>query len=122
MVRRIITNLEERLDYIEFRQHLLFNNDSVSRLIFEYQLTENEYHTIMDLMDNYRERIENKEKISSSEYESRIYEIVPELNGDYHFCEYIAKAFMEEGRWEEVFPALYGDNPKYSYLVGKNNV
>ena len=29
----------ERLDFIEFRQQLLFDNDDVSRSIFEYGLT-----------------------------------------------------------------------------------
>lgn len=31
-------------------------------------------------------------------------------------CEELAKGFMEEGRWEEVFKSLYGDMTKYSYL------
>jgi len=31
-------------------------------------------------------------------------------------CEEIAKNFMLDGRWEEVFMKLYGDMPKYSYL------
>ena len=35
-------------------------------------------------------------------------------------CEYLARAFMDEGRWDEVFPALYGDMPKYNYLKDKN--
>lgn len=32
---------------------------------------------------------------------------------EYHFCEYVAKEFAEDMRWEEVFQALYGDFPKY---------
>ena len=39
---------EERLDYIEFRQTLLFDNDTVSRLLFEYEITHDEYVKIMD--------------------------------------------------------------------------
>ena len=40
----------ERLDFIEFRQQLLFDNDDVSRSIFEYGLTREQYKKIMDLM------------------------------------------------------------------------
>lgn len=105
--------LEDRLDYIEFRQRLLFDNDDVSRLLFEYEITHDEYTKIMDLMDKYRNKIEKSESVYHSEFEDEIYSIVPSRFGDYHFCEYITKAFMECGRWEEVFPALYGDMPKY---------
>ncbi len=115
---RQFDTIEERLDYIEFRQTLLFDNDSVSRLLFEYEITHNEYIKIMDLMDDYRTKIGNGESVNSGTFETQIYQIVPSRQSDYHFCEYISKSFMDEGRWEEVFPALYGDNPKYSYLRG----
>ena len=36
----------ERLDFIEFRQRLLFDNDDVSRSIFEYGLTREQYKRI----------------------------------------------------------------------------
>lgn len=115
---RKFDNIADRLDYIEFRQTLLFDGDSVSRLLFEYELTYDEYTRIMDLMDKYREMIDRKESVYSGTFEDEIYNIVPSRYGDYHFCEYITKAFMDNGRWEEVFPALYGDNPKYSHLRG----
>lgn len=115
---RAFEKIDDRLDYIEFRQRLLFDNDSVSRLLFEYEITSDEYSKIMDLMDEYRKKIDNNEKVYSGAFEDNIYEIIPLHKGDYHFCEYICKSFMDEGRWEEVFPALYGDNPKYSYLRG----
>ena len=34
----------ERLEFIEFRQQLLFDNDDVSRSIFEYGLTVQKNH------------------------------------------------------------------------------
>ena len=36
----------ERLEFIEFRQQLLFDNDDVSRSIFEYGLTREQYKRI----------------------------------------------------------------------------
>lgn len=120
MEKRHFDTMEERLDFIEFRQQLLFDNDDLSHLLFEYQITSNEYLKIMDLMDELRIKLSKHQDVYSGEYERRIYEIVPSCNGDYHFCEFIAKAFYEDGRWEEVFPALYGDSPKYSYLFKKD--
>ena len=119
MGERYFNNIEDRLNFIEFRQQLLFDNDDLSRLLFEYQITESEYDSIMDLMDSYRERLSKGEKIYSGEYEQSIYKIVPSRYGDYHFCEYLAQKFYDDRRWEEVFPALYGDSPKYSYLKDK---
>lgn len=119
MEKRLFDDVNERLDFIEFRQQLLFDNDELSRLLFEYQITQSEYRAIMDLMDELREKIGKGEKVYSRSYEQRIYKLVPSCNGDYHFCEFIAKAFYDDGRWDEVFPALYGNSPKYSYLFKK---
>lgn len=108
--------LTKRLDYIEFRQELLFNNSDLDRSIFEYELTRDQYRAIMDVMEEYRVIIENNQDYSHCEFERKLYDIVPKHDGDYHMCEELAKGFMDDGRWEEVFMALYGDMPKYSYL------
>lgn len=110
-------SLEERLDFIEFRQELLFNDTEVDRILFEYNITQNQYREIMDLMDEYREAIESgKEEVSHLIFEQRVYDIVNHLEGDYHFCEYLTRAFQNGGRWEEVFVNLYGHIPKYKGL------
>ena len=106
----------ERLDFIEFRQELMFGNTDLDRSIFEYKITRDQYRAIMDLMDEYRNLIDNGVKSSHNAFEQRMYEILPEHDGDYHMCEEITKNFMLDGRWEEVFLTLYGDMPKYSYL------
>ena len=106
----------ERLDFIEFRQELMFTNTALDRSIFEYRINRAQYDAIMNLMDEYRNMIEQGKDCSHSGFEQRIYEILPEHNGNYHMCEELAKNFMLDGRWEEVFMNLYGDMPKYSYL------
>lgn len=106
----------ERLDLIEFRQELLFNNSDIDRSMFEYGITRMQYRAIMDIMDEYRDMIDKRQKCSHAEFERRIYAIVPSHDGDYHMCEELAKGFMEEGRWEEVFMTLYGNMQKYSYM------
>lgn len=63
MYAKEYNKIMERLDFIEFRQQLLFDNDDVSRSIFEYGLTREQYKRIMDLMQDYRERIERGESV-----------------------------------------------------------
>lgn len=116
-IRELLKRMNKRLDQIEFRQGLLFRNSSVDRILYEYNITENEYNLIMDEMDRLRSKIDSGSKVDNSEFENNIYNILGgRENIDYHFCEDISMAFMDEGRWEEVFPAIYGDMPKYRYL------
>lgn len=116
MDQEVIKAIQERLDFIEFRQELLFNNSEIDRLLFEYRITHKQYTEIMDVMDKYREMIGRNEKVFHGTFEDDIYKVVPQHDGNYHFCEYMVRAFMNEGRWEEVFPKLYGDMPKYKNL------
>ena len=109
-------DIMDRLDLIEFRQELLFGNTDLDRSIFEYKMTRTQFRDVMDLMDEYRDLIANGKSCSNVGFEQRMYEILPEHDGDYHMCEEIAKNFMLDGRWEEVFMKLYGYMPKYSYL------
>lgn len=106
-------NLEERVDLLEFQVELLFNNADIDRFLYESKITRSQYRALMDLMEEYRKKIGNGESVNHGTFETEIYGLVPEKNGDYHFCELFAKLLMENGRWDEVFPALYGDMTKY---------
>ena len=110
-------DLEARVNELEFKQRLLFENSTVDRILFEYNIKESEYHSIMDLMAKYRDDIESGKDVSSTIFESEMYELIPSLYGNYHFCEFITKAFAEDGQWEEVFPTLYRHSPKYKKSI-----
>lgn len=107
---KIFNDLEERLNYIEFRQKLLFYNTAVDRVLFEYEIDEEQYKQIVNLMDNYRHKLNNSEVISSCSFEDDMYKILPEHRGRYSMCEALVRAFNEDNRWEDVFSALYGNN------------
>lgn len=113
MSTRQFNTIEERLDFLDFRQELLFRNNDTSRLLFEHEITQAEESLLMDLIESYRSRISNGENVTSSSFESDVYNIIPSKTGDYHFCEYITRNLMREGRWEEVFNTLYGQLPQY---------
>lgn len=94
---------------------------SIEKTFKEYNVTKEEQRKIMDVMDRYRQNIANGVSVNNATFENDIISI---FGGDiqaakhkpaieYHFCEFIAKDFMDDGRWEEVFPALYGNFPKY---------
>ena len=108
-MKRTFDTLEERLDYIEFRETLLYAKSPVDRVLFENELTEPEYKAIMDVMEDCRQKLANGESVSNTSFEQAVYAVIPDDKHDYHMCE----AFAEEQRWEEVFPALYGDMAKY---------
>lgn len=111
--------LSDKIDFLEFRLELLAEGSNISSLLFECKITHSQYSLIMDLMDEQREKLDKKEKVDHIEFETRIGEITG--NHDYHFAELVAKAFMDDGRWDEVFPALYGDMPKYKYYLERQN-
>lgn len=116
------SELLQRLDYIEFRQRLLFDNDDFSRLLFDYEVTKDQYSKILDLFDSLREQVDNSQTISSVHYEISIYKIVPQHDRDYHFAEDVAKTLHGARRYEEVFEGLYGDALKFqSYLESKHS-
>lgn len=119
METRQFSDINERLDYIEFRQELLLDADDVSRILLAYKITRKEYSNIMNLMDVYRNKIDARQPVYRADFESEIYRIAPIVNGDYHFCEQLTLAFYEERRWEEVFISLYGNEKKFEYLKGK---
>lgn len=95
--------------------------DKVDMLFKEYNITKNEQKQIMKVFDKYRNKIANGVKINYTLYENDIINVFggsvsaarhnPQI--DYHFCEYVAKEFADNRRWEEVFQVLYGDFPKY---------
>ena len=62
-MKRTFDTLEERLDYIEFRETLLYAKSPVDRVLFENELTEPEYKAIMDVMEDCRQKLANGENI-----------------------------------------------------------
>lgn len=106
--------MEKCIRMLMFQVELLFENSEIDRYVFESRLTREQFTDIMNLMDELRCKLDAGNTINVHEYEEAVYSIVPEKHGQYHFCETIARLFAEDGRWEEVFPALYGSLPKYS--------
>lgn len=115
--------LSDRLDFIEFRQELLFSNTELDRYLFEIKATRKQNTKILDLFDSLRNQIDNGQKVSSPGYEQSIYDLLPQINNDYHVAEIIAKLLHQEGRYEEVFETLYGNVTKFqTYLENQRSL
>ena len=107
---------EERLENIEFRMDLLYENTPFSRYLYECKITRKQLDALYTIMGDIRQAIENGENVNSSKYEADVLSILNPLEFDYHFCELFAKFLWEEGRYDEVFPRLYGESLKYKNL------
>ena len=113
--------LETRLELIESKQQWLFENTELTRMLFEHNITLEQNSRISDLLQGYRERIENGEEISSCTYENEILKIVNESSptADYHFAESYLELCFKEHRWEELFETFYKDSMKFSHMFKK---
>lgn len=112
----------ERLDFIEFRQQLLFTDKPFDRLIFEYNVTRPQLDSIYSLFDSLRDKIESGEGLGKVNYEAEIYRLVPQCKDNFHFAEELARTLHEDYSYEEVFEALYDHAIKFkSYLENRKS-
>jgi len=100
--------LEDKVKFLEERIEMLIEiADSEKRpftyLALEYGLTKEQIERIYDLMDEVSKAIREGKTFHHSEFEDRIYQIVPQRKGDYHFAEEIVSTLNQEGRWQEVY-------------------
>lgn len=108
--------VEERLDFIEFRMDLLRGGTEFTKFIYDCNVTKSQLDELYDILDDIQGKIDNGLDVSSSEYESRVLDVVNHRELDYHFCESFVRLLWEDSRYEDVFPALYKDSNKFSHL------
>ncbi|MEF9952942.1 MAG: DUF1878 domain-containing protein [Clostridium sp.] len=118
MCKERINKLEERVEMLEFKIQLLSVESNTNKLLLEYDISHSQYIKLMDLMDEYKKDIDLGKEVHHTSFERKVYTIT-DKEGDYHFCEDFARCLMEDERWEEVFPALYGKLAKYKYYMDK---
>ena len=109
-------NMEERLDFIEFRMDLLREGTEFAKFIYDCNVTKSQLDELYDILDDIQGKIDNGLDVSSSEYESQVLNVVDHRKLDYHFCESFVRLLWEEQRYEDIFLALYKDSNKFSHL------
>ncbi|TKD72117.1 DUF1878 domain-containing protein [Pseudalkalibacillus hwajinpoensis] len=102
-----IAELEETVDYLLFRQELLFSNTSIDRVLYEYGIKRDQYDRIITLMTDYEESIVERKPVNHYAFEQSIYHIIPEQAGNHQFAEYLTRVFWENDCCQNVFKELY---------------
>lgn len=86
-----------------------------------YNINDNQYSRIMDIMDEAAAAIRNGEEYTNYKLERKMISVVKSSNPDkvieYHAIQDIVSAFLEDGRWEEVFLTLYKDDPSQKSCI-----
>ena len=120
-VEQTNAELKKEIDFLKFRIELVATKSNANQILYEYDVNREQYNAIMDLMEDIRKALDEHKEYTHGTFEEKISAIFSNeknLKYDYHFAEAIAQAFMEDGRWKEVFPALYGSMPKHQYCMG----
>ncbi|MGV6935927.1 hypothetical protein ACWA2B_10470 [Paenibacillus sp. CMM36] len=106
--------INERLDHIEFKQELLFQDTMFDHVLFEANCTRSQRTDLFNLLDNLDTKLQSGEKVSHITFETKVNDIF-ESERDYHFAENIAMSLYDTGRYQELVFQLYKDLPKFNH-------
>jgi hypothetical protein len=104
-----IEELEMRVQHLEERIEMLLELVDSDKYPFMYLalesgLTKSQVEKIFDLMEEVSKAIFTKKKpMNHSEFEERVYRIVPTRKGDYHLAEAIVRSLNRKGQYQEVY-------------------
>jgi hypothetical protein len=107
--KKRITELEKRVEHLEDRIEMLMELVDDDKYPFMYLalesgLTKSQVNQIFHLMEEVSKAIySGKEPMNHSEFEDRVYNIVPTHRNDYHFAESIVRTLNARGQYQEVY-------------------
>ena len=100
-------NIEKRIEQLEFKIKLVNNGSDLSHFIVEQDVTKEQFDLLLQFVERFRALIDENKPVNSCEFEDEVYKIIPQKNGDYHFCISFTKLLASEGRYAEVKQTLY---------------
>lgn len=98
-----IQQLRDRIDFIEFKQNILFLKPPHLKASVFAQLSLDEFIKIRELTYMYSYRIENNERLTISDYEKELLKICSPLRSYPSYSTLIAKAIMNEDTFNKLF-------------------
>jgi len=109
-----VNELKKRIEFLEERVRMLRSIADPERHPFTYlaleaDLRRSQVDDIFRLMDEVRLSLKMGTPISHHIFESRIYEIVPSRNGDYHFAESVVRTLNDSNQYTDVFEHMKKD-------------
>lgn len=113
-LKKQIAELSSRLKHIEERIGFLVQITDPERhpfthLALEENLTRTRVDAIFSLMDEVRDSMMKGKPMGHSEFEERVYQIVPAKKGDYHFAEAIVRTLYSSGQYVDVYRHMKTD-------------
>lgn len=101
-----LKELQEKLDFIEFRQGLLFFKLPQHKADLLYEISLLEYKQLKNLIFIYEEKIKNDEKINIEDYEFEIYKICPQIKKYPTAAKLISKVILKPWNFERLYSIL----------------
>jgi hypothetical protein len=98
-----LKEFQDRLDFIEFKQGLLFFKQPQHKASPLYEISSLEYIQLKNLLKIYEEKIENDEKINLEDYEFEIYKICPQVKKYSDSAKLISKVILKPWNYERLY-------------------
>ena len=98
-----IQELKDRIDFIEFKQNILFLKPPQHKAQVFAQLSLDEFLKIRKLTNDFSNRIEKNERLSILDYEKELISICLPLRSYPSYSNLIAKALMKEDTFNKLF-------------------
>ena len=98
-----LKELQDRLDFIEFRQGLLFFKQPLHKASILYEISALEYNQLKSLIKAYEEKIINDEKINLEDYEFEIYKICPQVKKYPDAAKLISRVILKPWNYERLY-------------------
>ena len=100
-------NIEKRIEQLEFQIKLVNNGSDFCHFIVEQDVTKEQLDLLLKMVERYRTLICDNKSVNSCEFEDEVYKIIPQKNGDYHFCISFTKLLALDNRYVEVYKTFY---------------
>ena len=94
----------DRLDYLEFRQSLLFLKPPQHKAHFFYELTLEDFLNIKSYTSSYSDKIRNDENISLNDFSKGLTEIWPPAKSYPPAASLIAECLLEKDLLKKLIP------------------
>ena len=98
-----LKEFQDRLNFIEFKQGLLFFKQPQHKVSLLYEISSLEYSQLKNCISKYEEKIENDEKINLEDYEFEIYKICPQIKKYSDSAKLISRVILKPWNYERLY-------------------
>lgn len=93
----------DKIDFLEFKQNILFLKQPQHKASIFCELTLEDFLKIRDFTDNFSNKILNNERLTFSNYEVELFNIWPPIKSYPSSSKLVAKALMDKEAFDKLF-------------------